>query len=152
MTQNGPRCKKCGGSLYRDEDGRKCLSCGQVWRTKAELHQFYQDHRPEILATVRKLGVTKAADAWQIPQGSINKILSNWGEPETPPVTENVNISSESNSPGSDRRAAAAPEESIIRSNVTMPAFPEFRDDWPQEVQLVWLETYGKLVKSQGGR
>lgn len=132
MTQNGPRCVHCGGSLLREEGEVKCVSCSRTWRGRVELHQFYQEHRDAILETVRKLGREKAAECWQIPPGTLHKIITNWGEDETPPVPETVTTGPESNSPGSPAPAAAAPEESIILS-------PGIVSTWSMEIDDIDL-------------
>ena len=120
MPENDPKCSHCGGKLLKDEDGRKCLQCGRLWRTNSEVAEFYDSHKKEILADIADMGRPKTGKKWQIPSPSITGLLKRWlGEKPLGPKP--------------------APERS---DNHHGPELPAFSNDWTPEVQMKWLETW----------
>lgn len=114
------RCAHCGGNLFVEDHARKCLQCGRTWISVTEIYQFYEDHKKDILADIADIGRSKTLEKWQIPSGSMSKLLNRWLH-ERP----------------SARALAAASQ-----SNNHLPELPAFSNDWAPEVQIKWLETW----------
>ena len=122
MVKEVARCSHCGGNLLKEDGTRKCLQCGRTWRTIPEISEFYDSHKKEILADIADLGRVKAAAKWQIPDGSVSKILRRF-----------LHQQGQENLP--------APARS---TNHQGPELPAFSNDWTPEVQIKWLEVYGQ--------
>ena len=120
MPEKDAKCTHCGGQLLKDPDGRKCLQCGRAWRTAPEVCKFYDSHKKEILADIADMGRGKAAAKWQIPSGSMGKILERFLHGKQ---------SGQKPAPG-------------ISTNHHGPELPAFSNDWTPEVQIKWLETW----------
>lgn len=120
MTKDQVICTHCGGQLIRSEDGRKCLQCGRIWRTRPELCEFYDSHKKEILSDIADTGRPKTQKKWQLPSPTLTGLLKRWLHEK-------------------DSGPKKAPERS---DNHPGPELPAFSNDWTPEVQIKWLEVY----------
>jgi len=128
VQKRQPVCIHCGGSLIKDDGERKCLSCSRVWKTRTELHRFYEEHKTEILRDIAELGRPATLKKWQIPSTTMFSLLKSWlGSHESP-----------------------APVPAAPSSNGKLPELPAFSNEWTGEVQLAWLNLYRDLaIKSK---
>lgn len=78
---------KCGGSISYYAGAYQCTECGTEWTTNQEKHKFYEEHKTEILADVKKHGQTGARKLWRIPVSSLSQLLKKWPQ-EGPPAPD----------------------------------------------------------------
>ncbi len=124
MIQHKTGCRKCGGSLIRDGVEIKCLSCGEVASDKMILSRFYDQNQKEIEADLTALGPLGTRKKWRISSSSLKYMIGRWTKIPTRITT------STSGRPGV----------------VILPRLPDWRDDWPVEVQITWLKNWLYLV------
>lgn len=137
------------------DDAYACLLCGAiaVWeRAKDPLKQhellivkpgkpdwaemsyharreWYHQNAKCIIADVERLGEQKARKKWNIAPSTWTDLRRRWKlEPK-------------------DVSSIGAEQVKHEVSLDTLPAFPQFSDSWPAEVQLKWLETYRELAR-----
>jgi len=107
-------------------------------------HKYYEDNKRAIIADLLSTGKAATREKWNIPKGTLGKLLSRWltkeqkaaipiSEPEAPAATPE----------------SPHPSTSSTPSNGRLPPFPPFSDAWEPEVQLEWLEIYGRLAEKQ---
>jgi hypothetical protein len=85
-----------------------------------ERHLYYEKNKEAILADVKNLGEPATRKKWGIPRGAtLPNLLKRW----------------------QGSRPHVAP-----RDDHTLPAFPEFSNNWEASVQVTWLQIYGKLL------
>lgn len=119
-----PKCDKCDGQVIREGDELKCLQCGKAWLSNKEKSDFYELNKAEIMEDIHTVGRTRACQKWQTPRGSIGKLVIGWTAAE--PIPLNI-----------------ARDPAIAGK---LPAFPEFNNDWPEPVQLHWIDAYLTLI------
>jgi hypothetical protein len=117
-----PHCIHCGGNLIRDNGERKCLQCGRAWKSLKELHQFYTEHRFEILKDIADLGRPAAMGKWRMPSGTATSLLRSWLHEQGP----------------KPEPAPAKPADDHL------PVLPVFCNEWAPEVQVKWLEVWSQ--------
>jgi len=111
---------------------------------KGERHDYYESNKEAIIADLLSTGRTATREKWNIPKGTLGKLMSRWltkeqkaaipiSEPEAPVTT--------SESPH--------PSTNSTPSNGRLPPFPPFSDKWETEVQLQWLEVYSELATKE---
>jgi hypothetical protein len=91
-------------------------------------HLYYEQHREEIVKDLLSLGVQAARTKWSIPPSTITYLAARWLTNE-----QRAQLLMTEHPPGP------------IKGNGYLPVFPPFSDDWPESVQLKWLELYGLL-------
>uniref|UniRef100_A0A6H2A3C9 Uncharacterized protein n=1 Tax=viral metagenome TaxID=1070528 RepID=A0A6H2A3C9_9ZZZZ len=120
-------CPHCGGTLAREGDEIECINCGRESAGNRIKDRFYEQHHDEILSDIKKLGPVKTRKKWQIPGATFSQLGHRWSV-----------ATSEMTTP-----AARAPTDNHL------PAFPEFRDEWPEGIQVEWMEIWLYLVTKQ---
>lgn len=126
MPEKKPSCVHCGGSLIRDGDEIKCLSCSRIWKTNQEKAKFYEEHKADILKDTLADGQSAVTKKWGIPSATISLLIKRWtGQKD-----------------GAANAAAAAP------ASDPLPPLPPFNDKWGEAVQCQWFETFRTLIET----
>lgn len=116
------QCPKCGGNMYWEGDGLKCLQCGHGPLNKTQKHAYFLVNRDRILADIEKLGFGPTLRKWHLRSSNIHSLrhsasfLGLTGEPAPVPAP----------------------------SRNGLPHLPEFSNDWSPEVQIKWLEIWAE--------
>ena len=99
-----------------------------------EKHRHYEEHKEEILADLRSIGRPATLKKWNIPNGTMSQLEKRWLSP-----LERHDLTLRSH----------AERSQIKRKNGgnSLPSFPEFSPDWPESVQIKWIEVYQQLSK-----
>ena len=113
-------CPRCGGNMYWEDDGLKCLQCGNGPLLKAQKHAYLVVNRDRILADVDKLGFGVARRKWHLVSSTIHNLRKGW---KTHPVE------------------LPAPVQEPV-TNSKLPELPAFSNDWAPAVQIKWLEAW----------
>ena len=119
-----PKCVHCGGFLLKEDGERKCLQCGRSWKTLIERHQFYDEHRFEILKDISEMGRPATIKKWQIPGSTLSVLLKDWLH---------------------EKAAVPAPADPPS-TNHNLPELPAFSEGWVDQVKVKWLEVYETLL------
>lgn len=124
------KCSKCGGvSLYdKDEGCFRCENCGHEQRTRLEYQVFLESHKREILRDFATLGWTLTLYKWDMCYWTWNSIRGRWGLKKIWCVPDMLSFSKDG-----------------------LPKLPAWRQDWPLEFKVTWLETYKILAESRRG-
>ncbi len=111
------KCRQCGGVAPYDVDegGYKCPTCGRLEVARHILYEFVEVNKVEILEDAQKLGTQKTRVNWGIPKDMWAVIIRRWGL----------------------RKVWAVPP-----STNGLPKLPAWRNDWPPELKVKWLEAY----------
>jgi len=125
MGKDRPKCPKCGSGMVTIRGRWTCLLCNTETRTRAETHEFYEVNKQDIQVDLRQLGRAATLKKWRIPEGSLAKLSRRWG------------IST----PRTRRAPALASADNLV------PGLPPWSDDWPEAVQLKWLEIFQGRLK-----
>lgn len=98
----------------------------EEWETlsKPERHRWFEANKERILTDVRKYGYSKAKRKWDICAATWSLTMKRWG----------IKLVGAT-------RPLYQPEEEVTKGS---SKFPEFSNDWPEAVQLKWLEIYEK--------
>jgi len=99
-------------------------------------HNYYEEHKEEILADLRSIGRPATRKKWNIPSGTMGQLEGNW---LTPQESKDLTLRSRAGS----SRPAATPTNNVDNS---LPSFPEFSNEWAESVQLKWFEIYAQLI------
>ncbi|HUV52789.1 MAG TPA: hypothetical protein VMW64_06920 [Dehalococcoidia bacterium] len=102
-----------------------------------EKHRHYEKHKEEILADLRSTGRPATRKKWNIPSGTMGQLEERWLTPQ-----ERQDLTSRSRAGSS--RSAATPTNNVDNS---LPSFPEFSNEWPESVQIKWIEVYEQLSR-----
>lgn len=115
------KCRKCGNPapFDKDEGVYRCSICGHEERVLRSLYKFLDDNKKEVLRDIQILGPEKTRIKWGIP-------LSWWRH-----IRERWHIYKIWWGPGMP-----------LPSRDGLPKLPAWRQDWPSEFKMMWLETY----------
>ena len=109
------KCQRCGGLAPYEEGVYKCMSCGYEEVDRHVFYEFIEVNKSEILEDTKVLGTVKTRKKWQIPKDVWAVVIRRWGLKKVwavPPATNGL------------------------------PKLPAWRNDWPPELKVKWLETY----------
>jgi len=114
-----------------------------------EKHRDYEEHKEEILADLRSMGRPATRKKWKIPCGTMNQLEERW---LTPLERHDLTLRSQAERRQAERSQAErrqAERRQAERKNGgnSLPSFPEFSNDWPESVQIKWIEVYQQLSK-----
>ena len=126
MTKAGPKCKLCGEPEINVDGTWKCTGCGRFRADNHLRHAWLEAHKDEIMDDVEALGERAAREKWKIKPSSWDALAHRWG----------IKGEKKTANPG-------APQP-----DGTLPALPQFSNDWTPGVQLEWLTTYRELALS----
>jgi len=99
-----------------------------------EKHRHYEEHKEEILADLRSMGRPAPRKKWKIPCGTMNQLEGRW---LTPLERHDLTLRSQAERRQAERK----------NGGNSLPSFPEFSNDWPESVQIKWIEVYQQLSK-----
>jgi len=99
-----------------------------------EKHRDYEEHKEEILADLRSIGRPATRKKWNIPSGTMSQLEKRW----LPPL-ERQDLTLRSHAERSQAKRK--------NGGNSLPSFPEFSTDWPESVQIKWIEVYPQLSK-----
>jgi hypothetical protein len=85
---------------------------------------WYHRHRLRLLADIKSIGELNTRRKWDIATSTWCGLMRRWG-----------------------MRSGKAPARPKPAKDGKLPAFPEFSDGWPAEIQLKWLEVYREIAK-----
>lgn len=74
-------CHHCGGTLVTNYEERGCSLCGRLYQSIWERHAWYEFHRAEITADLRKIGQLTTVQKWRIGKNTICRLKHHWGLP-----------------------------------------------------------------------
>ena len=103
-----------------------------------EKHRDYEEHKEEILADLRSIGRPATRKKWKIPCGTMSQLEERWLTP-----LERHDLTMRSQAERSQARSRAKRKN----GGNSLPSFPEFSNDWPESVQIKWIEVYPQLSK-----
>lgn len=93
------------------------------------MHKYYVANRDAILADLAELGQQATMRRWGIPScGTVAAIRHGWTKSYWKPWPKKANV-------GDDG----------------LPPFPPFESNWPEAVQLCWLDIYREIVRGATG-
>lgn len=134
------RCQVCGLTKKYDPDGIEkpvIIEEGNMsdnqkpenWdkMSRRERGKFFTAHKAEIIGDIEALGYTRTRTKWGMASSTLITLKRRWNipdDPDAPPVQ----------TPG-------AP----VRPSNGLPPLPAWKDDWPEAVQLRWLEVWTTL-------
>jgi len=99
-----------------------------------EKHRDYEEHKEEILADLRSMGRPATRKKWKIPCGTMSTLEERW---LTPLERHDLTLRSQAERRQAERK----------NGGNSLPSFPEFSNDWPESVQIKWIEVYQQLSK-----
>ena len=120
------KCRRCGGSTCLEDGIFKCLSCGEEEVDKHQRHEFLESNKMEILRDVLAIGPAKTQQKWGLPPLTWQTLKHRWQL----------------------RKVWWAPGMHLFQRD-GLPRLPAWRNDWPPELKLKWLETYQLIVESK---
>jgi len=106
--------------MYWEENGLKCLQCGNGPLCKRQKHAYLVVNRDRILADLKKLDFGATCKKWHLSSSNIYNLRKGW-KPQ--PVELPVPV-----------------QEPV--ANFILPELPAFSNDWDPAVQLKWLEVW----------
>ena len=109
-----------------------------------EKHRDYEEHKEEILADLRSMGRPATRKKWKIPCGTMNQLEERW---LTPLERHDLTLRSQAERNQAERRQAERRQAERKNGGNSLPSFPEFSNDWPESVQIKWIEVYQQLSK-----
>ena len=86
--------------------------------------KYYQEHKADILADLRQIGIADTAKKWDMPKSTAHGLAKRW-------LTQSTTI----------EPAAPTPQP-----RPGLPELPNFSDQWTPLVQAKWLEVYQALA------
>ena len=107
-------------------------------------HKYYEDNKNAIIAHLLSIGKAATREKWNIPKGTLGKLMSRWLTKE-----QKAAIPTEGQSA---QEASPHPSTNSTPSNGRLPPFPQFSNAWEPEVQLQWFEVYETLATRQHSR
>ena len=107
--------------------------------SKMEKHRHYEEHKEEILADLRSMGRPVTLKKWNIPNGTMSQLEKRW---LSPLERHDLTLRSRAERSQAERRQAERKN-----GGNSLPSFPEFSTDWPESVQIKWIEVYQQLSK-----
>ena len=107
---------------------------GDMATNNFEKHRDYEEHKEEILADLRSMGRPATRKKWKIPCGTMNQLEERW---LTPLERHDLTLRSQAERRQAERK----------NGGNSLPSFPEFSSDWPESVQIKWIEIYWQLNK-----
>jgi len=117
------KCPTCDGSLLWEDGVRKCMACSREIRKLHDLKQFYNHNKDQIITSVKNLGQPKSAQLWKMSTSTLHTKIKSWGYRE-----------------GRTTKAVPAPSDNHHRLEL-----PPWSDNWPESVQLKWLDIFLQL-------
>jgi len=87
-------------------------------------HRYYEQNKEAIVKDMLEIGRKRTREKWGIPQPTIVYLEARW-------LT--------------DQQRAQVTDAGIPIGDGCLPMLPFFSNDWEPEVQVKWLEIYGKL-------
>lgn len=117
-------CIKCNGILLKEEDKHEvyCLNCGarEIIRDEG----YWDDNRDKIISDYYSMSTVNLLATWRFTTTTWARLKHKWGvvgkKEHKPPVTPVIPV---------------------------IPSYPEFSNDWPESVQVRWLDIYRELIK-----
>ena len=107
-------------------------------------HQYYEEHKEEIIADLLSSGRAATQEKWNIPRGgalvALEKRWLSREQRDAIPPTKNRQRSKQK---GTVPLGQAKPEPPTSKHRLKLP---EFSNEWMPAVQLKWLEVYEKLL------
>ena len=107
----------------------------RVWGHNNAQHAYYERNRKEICDDLLGKGRLYTRQKWNIPSTSLFSLEKRWLTAEQKQQVDNVGLLAVQNE----------------RLEDGLPSFPAWNEGWPTDVQLIWLQVYGKLVDSKKG-
>ena len=98
-----------------------------------EKRRDYEEHKEEILADLRSMGRPATRKKWKIPSGTMTLLEKRW---ITPQEKRDLTL-----------RSQGGVTTPTNNGHNNLPSFPEFSNDWPESVQIKWIEVYQQLSK-----
>lgn len=83
---------------------------------------WFEENKQRLLGDVKKYGYSLARKKWEIAGGTWTNLMVRWGI------------------------ALVGETKPKYQVGKFMPQLPDFSNDWPESVQLKWLEIYEKLI------
>jgi hypothetical protein len=96
----------------------------------ASRHVYYESHKQEIVSDLFAFGRTPTRKKWNISCSTLFTLERRWLTADEKAKLDNITF-------------APSP-------NGRLPQFPEFSSSWEPQVQVRWLEIYGKLLERNG--
>ena len=78
MERYRSKCRRCGGTLAREGDEIRCVSCGWTYFRNHERGLYYDQHRLDILNDFRTHGRKFIMQKYQIPKGTVTGLIKKW--------------------------------------------------------------------------
>ena len=138
-----------------------------------ERHRYYEDNKEAILTDLKSMGIPATAKKWKIPYATVNTLRRRWGAEDDPRGRNTTWDKHEHYEKHKDeilrdlkligRKASkekwklppstlvtlltrwGVPLEGRGPDNGGLPPLPPWNDKWDPEVQIKWLDTYGKI-------
>ena len=67
--------------LVENYGERGCSQCGRPYQSLYERHAWYENHRADITADLRKIGLPATVRKWSIDDSVLLNIRHQWGLP-----------------------------------------------------------------------
>ena len=137
-----------------------------------ERHRYYEENKGAILADIEAIGATATGEKWKIPGGTLSTLRHRWQknpksniktawdkheyyEKHKEEILHDLKVLGRKTTKEKWKLAASTlvtlltrwrvPLEERVAPNGWLPQLPEFSNTWEPEVQVKWLEIYGKL-------
>lgn len=123
MGRQLPKCPKCNASMHLDHGVWHCFNDSEEIRDIPNKHQFFEQHKEEIIATYQAGGSRALKEKWDIQSSTWFWLRNRWKVPLL-----------------SRKSRAVAPAE-----NGRFPELPPFSNDWPETVQLKWMDIWREI-------
>ena len=104
-------------------------------------HRFYEDNKDAIIADLLSIGKAATRENWNIPKGTLGKLMSRWLTKEQKAAIPTERQPTQETTP---------PPTNSTPSNGQLPPLPQFSNAWEPEVQLQWFEVYETLATRKG--
>jgi len=122
-----PKCSKCHSQMVLEHGSWKCLNDGQELSSTKAKHQFYEEHKEEIIAAYKEGGAPRLKHDWGLSGSTWFLIRKRWGV------------------------SPHRPEKGAISSivNGCHGELPPWSDSWPEAVQLKYLDILSSLLETE---
>lgn len=109
-------------------------------------HAFLEAHRVEMLADRQAMSCKAFRIKWDLAPSTWHNLAKRWGVDSSGAILlDTVPVSS--NRPQAAAVSSKQPQAAAISPNGQHPpALPPWRDDWPEAVQLRWLQVLDKMT------
>jgi len=107
-------------------------------------HRYYEDNKQAIVADLLSMGRSATRKKWGISSSTLHTLQKRWLTEE-----QRLKIPVSLGTPPGTPGETPHPSTNSTPSNGRLPPFPQFSDTWKPEVQLEWLEIYGRLAEKQ---